>query len=192
MAKLSKKLRFRVLERAGFKCHYCGRKPPDVELHVDHVEAEALGGNSTEANLVAACADCNHGKSDDILEPHWLQRIREALGRCPVVEIEFYCPSSDCACREVTLRIKDYDDSFAGLIKTRGKARCPVCSQHLTLHSVLTAEEVQQRDEKEARCSVNEQIQRRASGTMLISAALMLDDSLPAALGHMGGDTHAE
>lgn len=58
------RLRFAILKRDGFACHYCGRKPPEVELHVDHVIPVADGGTDDPANLVAACFDCNAGKSD--------------------------------------------------------------------------------------------------------------------------------
>lgn len=58
------RLRYRILERDGFACRYCGRKPPEVELHIDHVIAVANGGSTDDANLVTACADCNLGKSD--------------------------------------------------------------------------------------------------------------------------------
>ncbi len=61
---VSPRLRFRILKRDNFSCVYCGRRPPDVELEVDHVVASASGGGSEESNLVAACVDCNSGKSD--------------------------------------------------------------------------------------------------------------------------------
>lgn len=60
----SARLRFAVLERDGFACHYCGRKPPTVELLVDHVVPVADGGSNDIDNLVAACQECNSGKSD--------------------------------------------------------------------------------------------------------------------------------
>ena len=60
----SARLRFLVLERDGFACHYCGRKAPDVELHVDHVVSIARGGTNDPDNLVTACRDCNLGKAD--------------------------------------------------------------------------------------------------------------------------------
>jgi hypothetical protein len=66
----SARLRFAVLQRDGFACHYCGRKAPEVELHVDHVIPVAEGGSSDDDNLVAACTDCNHGKADVLLERH--------------------------------------------------------------------------------------------------------------------------
>jgi hypothetical protein len=57
-------LRFLVLKRYGFTCKYCGRKAPDVELHVDHVIPWSKVKEHKIENLVAACRDCNIGKSD--------------------------------------------------------------------------------------------------------------------------------
>lgn len=59
---LSVKIRFAVLSRDGFRCRYCGRRAPDVVLHVDHVRSRKDGGTDDPSNLCAACADCNHGK----------------------------------------------------------------------------------------------------------------------------------
>lgn len=63
-AGMSKALRFSILTRDGFACRYCGRKAPEVALHVDHVIPVSRGGPSTPDNLVAACIDCNSGKRD--------------------------------------------------------------------------------------------------------------------------------
>lgn len=60
--------RFRVFERDGFKCRYCGRSAPDVELQADHVFPVFKGGSSDMSNLVTACFDCNMGKRDRVLE----------------------------------------------------------------------------------------------------------------------------
>lgn len=54
--------RWAVLERDGFKCRYCGRAAPEVELVVDHARSVIDGGTNEESNLVAACFDCNSGK----------------------------------------------------------------------------------------------------------------------------------
>lgn len=59
---LSKRTRFQVLRRDGYTCRYCGRKPPEVTLEVDHVHPVAAGGTDHPSNLVAACKDCNRGK----------------------------------------------------------------------------------------------------------------------------------
>ncbi len=60
---VSKRLRFEVLRRDNHACRYCGRTAPEVKLTVDHVIPETLGGTDDPGNLVAACADCNSGKS---------------------------------------------------------------------------------------------------------------------------------
>jgi 5-methylcytosine-specific restriction endonuclease McrA len=58
------KLRFRILVRDRFRCVYCGRKPPEVKLAVDHVKPRSQGGKTEPSNLVSSCAPCNAGKSD--------------------------------------------------------------------------------------------------------------------------------
>lgn len=60
---LTRRLRFEILRRDKHTCFYCGRKAPDVELQVDHVIPTALGGTDEPTNLVAACTDCNSGKT---------------------------------------------------------------------------------------------------------------------------------
>lgn len=61
---LSKRVRFEIFKRDGFRCRYCGTTPDQSVLHVDHVVAVANGGTDDPANLVTACASCNGGKSD--------------------------------------------------------------------------------------------------------------------------------
>lgn len=60
---VSKRLRYEVLRRDNHTCRYCGGVAPDVKMTVDHVTPVSLGGSDDPANLVAACADCNAGKS---------------------------------------------------------------------------------------------------------------------------------
>lgn len=60
---ISKRLRFEVLRRDGFKCTYCGVTAIESELHIDHVVPTALGGGDIPENLTTSCADCNLGKS---------------------------------------------------------------------------------------------------------------------------------
>lgn len=59
---LSRRLRFKIFNRDKFTCQYCGRKAPEVVLHVDHRYPRALGGGDDEANLITACLECNSGK----------------------------------------------------------------------------------------------------------------------------------
>lgn len=64
---LSKRTRFEVFKRDLFTCCYCGRRPPDTILQVDHVIARASGGTDDAENLATSCVDCNQGKSDKSL-----------------------------------------------------------------------------------------------------------------------------
>lgn len=59
---ISKKVRFEVFKRDGFKCQYCGAHPPGVLLHIDHINPVAAGGGNDIDNLIAACESCNLGK----------------------------------------------------------------------------------------------------------------------------------
>lgn len=61
---VSKRTRFEVFKRDGFRCQYCGRTPPQVVLQADHIHPASDGGPDTADNLVTACEDCNAGKSD--------------------------------------------------------------------------------------------------------------------------------
>lgn len=61
---LTKKLRFEVFKRDSFTCQYCGRKAPDILLHIDHIEPVAKGRTNDILNLITSCVDCNSGKSD--------------------------------------------------------------------------------------------------------------------------------
>lgn len=54
--------RFKVFERDGYKCRYCGSRPPDVVLQVDHFIPVAEGGGNELTNLLTSCKECNHGK----------------------------------------------------------------------------------------------------------------------------------
>lgn len=59
---LSKSIRFRVFDRDGFVCRYCGESPPSVKLVVDHLIPVIEGGENDDANLVTSCEACNQGK----------------------------------------------------------------------------------------------------------------------------------
>ncbi|MFQ5413284.1 MAG: HNH endonuclease [Phycisphaerae bacterium] len=61
---LSRRIRFDVLKRDGFRCQYCGASAPDVVLHVDHIQPVCDHGTNDLTNLITACAACNTGKHD--------------------------------------------------------------------------------------------------------------------------------
>jgi 5-methylcytosine-specific restriction endonuclease McrA len=56
-------LRRRVLVRAGFRCHWCGRRASEA----DHVVAIVDGGAALDLrNLVAACRSCNARRGGEL------------------------------------------------------------------------------------------------------------------------------
>lgn len=57
--------RFSILERDGFRCHYCGKSPHihAIVLVVDHIVPISNGlENDVMENLIASCEECNVGK----------------------------------------------------------------------------------------------------------------------------------
>jgi hypothetical protein len=63
----SLRLRFRVMKRDNFSCRACGASPAlksGLSLHVDHIKAWSLGGETVEDNLQTLCEPCNLGKSN--------------------------------------------------------------------------------------------------------------------------------
>lgn len=65
---ISKKLRFEIFKRDNFACQYCGAKPPDVILELDHIVPVVAGGVSEIPNLITSCKNCNLGKGARTLE----------------------------------------------------------------------------------------------------------------------------
>lgn len=61
---ISKKIRFEVFKRDGFKCSYCGNEPPAVILEADHINPSSEGGTDDINNLITSCFDCNRGKKN--------------------------------------------------------------------------------------------------------------------------------
>jgi 5-methylcytosine-specific restriction endonuclease McrA len=61
-------LRERVFARDGFRCVYCADVFPPERLTLDHVQPRMRGGDSSEGNLVTACAACNTRKGS---QPAW-------------------------------------------------------------------------------------------------------------------------
>lgn len=72
------RLRFEILRRCNFACYYCG-VPASFGmkvLHVDHVVPVDLGGTNDPWNLVAACWDCNAGKTNGVPTDDLIRQVR--------------------------------------------------------------------------------------------------------------------
>ena len=57
-----------LYRRDSFACQYCGAKPGQQELSIDHVIPRSRGGTSTWENCVLACMRCNRKKGSKL--PH--------------------------------------------------------------------------------------------------------------------------
>lgn len=68
--------RFKVFERDGYKCRYCGQQPPEVVLEVDHFIPVKEGGQNDFNNLLTSCKECNQGK-------------KARISRAPGEELEY-------------------------------------------------------------------------------------------------------
>lgn len=76
---MTKKLRFEVFKRDGFCCGYCGRRPPDVVLEVDHITPVCKGGKDKLSNLLTSCFDCNRGKAGTPIDKKTHQEAAKVL-----------------------------------------------------------------------------------------------------------------
>ena len=76
---VSKRTRFEVLRRDNYTCRYC--RSADNPLRVDHVTPVALGGTDDPTNLVAACQDCNAGKSSTSPDEQTVAEVAEDAAR---------------------------------------------------------------------------------------------------------------
>ena len=61
-----REVRFKVLRKYGYQCMACGRKPPEVVIHVDHIKPRSKHPKLELDfdNLQLLCADCNIGKNN--------------------------------------------------------------------------------------------------------------------------------
>jgi hypothetical protein len=65
MTVIPRRLRQRVVRRAGDRCEYCGlaQAGQEATFHIDHVEPSAAEGPTTFDNLALACVSCSLRKS---------------------------------------------------------------------------------------------------------------------------------
>lgn len=74
---ITKRTRFEVLRRDNHACRYCGATAPETKLTIDHVIPVSLGGSDSSSNLVAACRDCNAGKSSTSPDEHLVEYVKQ-------------------------------------------------------------------------------------------------------------------
>jgi len=72
--------RFGVFERDGFACQYCGLKPPEAILEIDHIVPVSKNGTNEQENLLTSCKTCNRGKGARDLKTSSPDRVRKNAG----------------------------------------------------------------------------------------------------------------
>ena len=55
--------------RDAYKCQYCGKNFPHMNLTYDHVIPRSKGGGTNWENIVAACKPCNNKKGSKLIDP---------------------------------------------------------------------------------------------------------------------------
>lgn len=114
---IAKQLRWKIYARDGFSCRYCGRKPPDAVLHIDHVQAVSRGGINDEENLVTACQDCNLSKgANPIPEPAPASKTRLTV---PLESVE-QVAAITAELPRTTARLYEFFMAEAGSYENRG------------------------------------------------------------------------
>jgi hypothetical protein len=61
--------KFRIAHKHDFACLFCGARPGNDGLEIDHLIPKSMGGSDHELNLICSCKKCNRGKSNGIYMP---------------------------------------------------------------------------------------------------------------------------
>jgi len=73
--------KYKIFERDGFRCAYCGRisYKDEIELAVDHIKPQIKNGPHTINNLITSCKDCNSSKRDSELDQEIYTDIKKTI-----------------------------------------------------------------------------------------------------------------
>jgi hypothetical protein len=66
---LSQADKFTIAMRDNFTCCFCGARPGNEGLEIDHLIPYSYCGSSNQSNLITACKKCNRGKHTKIVIP---------------------------------------------------------------------------------------------------------------------------
>ncbi len=82
-----------LMLRDGFQCQYCGRRPHQRELNIDHVVPRSRGGLDSWENLVISCRTCNlkKGRRTPLEAGMALLRAPTAPRWSPATQIRLSC-----------------------------------------------------------------------------------------------------
>jgi len=104
---------------------------------------------------------------------------RKVEGRHDFV-LHLFCPDSDCAARQITMRVKEYGATVPDIL------HCPACRSVLAIEKAYTYNEQVQRDDEYGRASVNRHLYQkkhcRPTGPQAFPTSA-LDPKLPEMVG---------
>jgi hypothetical protein len=66
---LTQKEKFTIAYRDNFACRFCGDRPGNQNIEIEHLIPVSKGGSDNPENLVAACVKCNRNKGDLVMFP---------------------------------------------------------------------------------------------------------------------------
>jgi 5-methylcytosine-specific restriction endonuclease McrA len=69
--------RVAIMLRDAYVCQYCGEKPGQLQLTVDHIVPRSRGGGHSWTNLVTACKRCNQRKGNLTVEEVGMAPLRK-------------------------------------------------------------------------------------------------------------------
>lgn len=143
MAVKSRRLRFEILKRDGWRCKYCGAVPTQATMVVDHVIPESEGGTDDPANLVTACQPCNSGKSNIGLDTSRLPQptSKEALHQNAQDIRDYLNAQKDVVSANDELYdfLSKYWEKNLGFVSVQLRARWSAICQKNTLENIIKA-----------------------------------------------------
>ena len=69
--------------------------------------------------------------------------------------LHLFCPDSDCAARQITMRVKEYGATVPDTL------HCPACQSVLAIEKAYTYDEQAQRDDEYSRAPVNRHLDQK-------------------------------
>lgn len=66
-----------IFLRDRHTCQYCGKRPKDDDMTIDHILPRSRGGMTTWTNVVLACTQCNVRKGNRLPSECGMQLLRE-------------------------------------------------------------------------------------------------------------------
>lgn len=98
--------------RDAFRCQFCGKRPPQDEISIDHLLPKSRGGVSSFENCVLACMRCNKKKNNKTPKESGMRLIRTRFVNEQLITEPYDMPSRPVWSPLYALRQKTYPASW--------------------------------------------------------------------------------